>query len=173
MRLAYLGRIQGTRAPDVFRAWASDRDTRDPTLAALDVRVLLTKNQLSDLAGALKTILDKGEQSRLSPQDFFGQLRSAAAATARDPSQVRNIGNLGDLLGEYLQDLPYRSQILGLGEAEWLAMGPSAQRELLDTIEAKLRLYAEFDASPNLWVSFGRGQAAGDSYYPVPLEALP
>ena len=173
MRLAYLGRVQGTRAPDVFRAWAADRDTKDPTLAALDVRVLLTKNQLSDLAGALKTILDKGEQSRLSPQDFFGQLRSAAAATARDPSQVRNIGNLGDLLGEYLQDLPYRSQILGLGEAEWLAMGPSAQRELLDTIEAKLRLYAEFDASPNLWVSFGRGQAAGDSYYPVPLEALP
>lgn len=173
MRLAYLGRVQGTRAPDVFRAWAADRDTRDPTLAALDVRVLLTKNQLSDLAGALKTILDKGEQSRLSPQDFFGQLRSAAAATARDPSRVRDIGNLGDLLGEYLQDLPYRSQILGLGEGEWLAMGPSAQRELLDTIEAKLRLYAEFDASPNLWVSFGRGQAAGDSYYPVPLEALP
>ncbi|MCW0180712.1 MAG: VWA domain-containing protein [Zavarzinia sp.] len=173
MRFAYLGRVQGTRAPDVFRAWAADRDTRDPTLAALDVRVLLTKNQLSDLAGSLKAILDKGEQSRLSPQDFFGQLRSAAAATSRDPSQVRNIGNLGDLLGEYLQDLPYRSQILGLGEAEWLAMGPSAQRELLDTIEAKLRLYAEFDASPNLWVSFGRGQAAGDSYYPVPLEALP
>lgn len=173
MRLAYLGRVQGTRAPDVFRAWAADRDTKDPTVAALDVRVLLTKNQLSDLAGALRLILDKGEKSRLSPQDFFGQLRSAAAATARDPNAVRDIGNLGDLLGEYLQDLPYRSQILGLDESEWLAMGPSAQRELLDAIEAKLRLYAEFDASPALWVSFGQGSAAGDSYFPVPLEALP
>ncbi|MFA5119853.1 vWA domain-containing protein [Zavarzinia sp.] len=173
MRLAYLGRTQGTRAPDVFKAWTSDRDTTRPNIPALDVRVLLTKNQLSDLATALRLILDKGEQSRLSPQDFFAELRSAAAATARDPSQVRQVGNLGDLLGEYLQDLPYKSQVLGLGESEWLAMGPSAQREILDTIEAKLRLYAEFDATPALWVSFGEGQAAGDSYFPVPLEALP
>jgi hypothetical protein len=173
MRLAYLGRVQGTRAPDVFKAWTSDRDTTNPTLSALDVRVLLTKNQLSDLAAALKVILEKGEQSRLSPQDFFGQLRSAAAAMARDPAQVRNVGNLGDLMGEYIQDLPYRSQILGLDEAEWLAMGPSAQREILDTVEAKLRLYAEYDASSQLWVSFGEGAAPGDSYFPVPLEALP
>lgn len=173
MRLAYLGRVQGTRAPDVFRAWTSDRDTSNPVLPALDVRVLLTKNQLSDLATALKVILEKGEQSRLSPQDFFGQLRSAAAAMARDPSQVAQVGNLGDLMGEYLQDLPYRSQILGLGEAEWLAMGPSAQREILDTVEAKLRLYAEYDGSSQLWVSFGEGAAPGDSYFPVPLEALP
>ncbi|MDD3447288.1 MAG: VWA domain-containing protein, partial [Zavarzinia sp.] len=173
MRLAYLGREQGTRAPDVFRAWTADRDMAKPTLPALDVRVLLTKNQLSDLATALKLILDQGERSRLSPQDFFSALQSAAAATARDPTQVRQVGNLGDLLGEYLQDLPYRSQILGLDEREWLAMGPSAQREILDTIEAKLRLYAEYDATPDLWVSFGAGTTAGDAYFPVPLEALP
>lgn len=173
MRMAYLGREQGTRAPDVFNAWTADRDTTRPTLPALDVRVLLTKNQLSDLAAALKLILEQGEKNRLSPQDFFAQLQSAAAATARDPSQVRRVGNLGDLLGEYLQDLPYRSQVLGLGQGEWLAMGPSAQREILDTIEAKLRLFAEFDATSNLWVSFGEGQAAGETYFPVPLEALP
>ncbi|TDP44992.1 vWA domain-containing protein [Zavarzinia compransoris] len=173
MRMAYLGREQGTRAPDVFRAWTADRDTTKPTLPALDVRVLLTKNQLSDLAAALRLILDQGEKNRLSPQDFFAQLQSAAAATARDPSLVRQVGNLGDLLGEYLQDLPYRSQILGLDEREWLAMGPAAQREVLDTIEAKLRLYGEFDATSNLWIAFGEGQAAGETYFPVPLEALP
>ena len=44
MRLAYLGSVQGTKAPPMFEAWASDRDFRRPDVAALSVRVLLTKN---------------------------------------------------------------------------------------------------------------------------------
>jgi serine/threonine-protein kinase PpkA len=173
MRLAYLGRQEGTAAPDVIRGWTVDRDWKQPTTTSLEVRVLLTKNQLSDLQDALKLILEKGLSNRLSPQNFFGQLKAAAAATSRDPRRLGELDKLGNVIGEYLDDLPYKSQVMELTEQEWLAMGAGAQRELLNAIEAKIRLYTEFHNQPAMWVSFDGGRVPGDALYPVPLEALP
>jgi hypothetical protein len=172
MRLAYLGREGGTTAPDVVRSFTTDRDLRDPTLAALDVRVLLTRNQLSDLSQALTRILDAGLAGRTDPRSFFGQLRAAFAATARDPARLGNLARVGQALGEYLDGLPYQSQVMELTEQEWLAMGAAAQRELINGIEAKLRLYQEFAARPDLWVTLD-GRPGGEAFFPVPLEALP
>lgn len=172
MRLAYLGREGGTTAPDVVRSFTTDRDLRDPTIAALDVRVLLTRNQLSDLSQALTRILDAGLAGRSDPRSFFGQLRAAFAATARDPARLGNLARVGQALGEYLDGLPYQSQVMELTEQEWLAMGAAAQRELINGIEAKLRLYQEFAARPDLWVTLD-GRPGGEAFFPVPLDALP
>jgi hypothetical protein len=172
MRLAYLGRAAATTAPDVVRSFTTDRDFRDPNLAALDVRVLLTRNQLSDLSQALTRVLDAGLAGRTDPRSFFGQLRAAFAATARDPRQLANLTRVGEALGEYLEGLPYQSQIMELTEADWLAMGAAAQRELINGIEAKLRLYQEYAARPDLWVTLD-GRPGGEAVFPVPLDALP
>ncbi len=172
MRLAYLGREGGTTAPDVVRSFTTDRDLRDPTLAALDIRVLLTRNQLSDLSQALTRILDAGLAGRADPRSFFSQLRAAFAATARDPARLGNLARVGQALGEYLDGLPYQSQVMELSEQEWLAMGAAAQRELINGIEAKLRLYQEFAARPDLWVTLD-GRPGGEAFFPVPLEQLP
>lgn len=172
MRLAYLGREGGATAPDVVRSFTTDRDLRDPTLAALDVRVLLTRNQLSDLSQALTRILDAGLAGRTDPRSFFGQLRAAFAATARDPQRLGNLDRVGQALGEYLDGLPYQSQVMELTEQEWLGMGAAGQRELINGIEAKLRLYQEFAARPDLWVTLD-GRPGGEAFFPVPLDALP
>jgi hypothetical protein len=173
MRLAWLGRQEGTAAPDIIRGFTVDRDWKHPETASLEVRVLLTKNQLSDLQDALKLILEQGLSNRLSPQNFFGQLKAAAAATSRDPRRLGELQKLGNVVGEYLDDLPYKSQVMELTEQEWLAMGAAAQRELLNSAEAKIRLYTEFHNQPGMWVSFDGGRVPGDALYPVPLEALP
>jgi serine/threonine-protein kinase PpkA len=173
MRLAWLGRQEGTAAPDVIRGATVDRDWKHPETASLEVRVLLSKNQLSDLQDALKLILEQGLSNRLSPQNFFGQLKAAAAATSRDPRRLGDLQKLGAVVGEYLDDLPYKSQVMELTEQEWLAMGAAAQRELLNSVEAKIRLYTEFHNQPEMWVSFDGGKVPGDALYPVPLEALP
>jgi hypothetical protein len=173
MRLAWLGRQEGTAAPDIIRGFTVDRDWKHPETASLEVRVLLTKNQLSDLQDALKLILEQGLSNRLSPQNFFGQLKAAAAATSRDPRRLGEVQKLGNVVGEYLDDLPYKSQVMELTEQEWLAMGAAAQRELLNSVEAKIRLYTEFHNQPGMWVSFDGGRVPGDALYPVPLEALP
>lgn len=172
MRLAYLGREGGTTAPDVVRSFTTDRDLRDPTLAALDIRVLLTRNQLSDLSQALTRILDAGLAGRTDPRSFFGQLRAAFAATARDPARLGNLTRVGQALGEYLDGLPYQSQVMEVSEQDWLAMGAAGQREMINGIEAKLRLYQEFAARPDLWVTLD-GRPGGEAFFPVPVDQLP
>ena len=173
MRLAYLGREQKTQAPDAIESYTADRDLADPLKKTLDIRVLLTRNQLSDLATALHHILDAGLAGRTEPQTFFTQLRAAFAASARDPGAISHIDKVGGLLGEYLDGLPYKSDIASISEDTWLAMGAIGQKTILNHIESRLRLYEEYEAHPELWVALNQSDDAGDKSYPVPLEDLP
>ena len=173
MRLNYVGRTTGTQAPDVVRSWTTDRDLKNPEIASLDVRVLLTRNQLSDLAKSLQTILQAGLAGRTEPGTFFNQLRSTFAAAARDPQRIATAQSIGSMLGEYLDDLPYQSEIMDIHEADWIAMGAIAQRTVLNSIESKLRLYQEFQSNADLWVDLSGTRSPGEALFPVPIEALP
>ena len=177
MQLAYLGRTEGGRPPRLFSAWISDRDIGNPALKALDVRVLITKNQLSDLQATLKTIIDAGETSVIAPNDFFRQLRSAAATMARRPEGVardeaRRLTDLG-LIGEYLDGLPYRSRIMELTEDDWLSWSFGQQRQFLDDLEAKVTLYQQIYDNNDLWISLDGSRTGGEAVFPIPLDALP
>lgn len=178
MQLAYLGRVQGTTAPALFRAWLADRDFAQLDRPTTEVRVLLTKNQLNDMAQVVTTILDAGEKSQAtSTTAFFDLIRSAAAHLARDPAALNNpnatrLGELG-LLGEYLDDLPYKSDVMGLSRDIWASWGTSEQEELLDRLRRKLRLYQVYHDDVDRWVTLAPGADAGDAVYPVPLGALP
>ncbi len=178
MQLAYLGRVLGTEAPPLFKAWLSDRDFAQPEKATTDVRVLLTKNQLSDMAQVVEGVLDAGEQSQqTSSADFFDLIRSAAAHIARDPEALKDpkaarLGELG-LLGEYLDDLPYQSDVASLSRDDWVSWSLSQQEELLDKLRRKLRLYRVYSEDEARWVALAPDADAGDKVYPVPLEALP
>ena len=178
MALAYLGSQNQTRAPKMFEAWATDRDTDTPTSTALEVRVLLTKNQLSDLQQTIKRVIDAGKRGQMAPADFFDELRSAAAAMSRDPARIgrsgtAKLGELG-LMGEYLDDLPYRSKLMGIDQATWSAWSLAEQQALLNELEAKARLYERFHNDVSLWVQLGGpGGNPGDAVYPIPIDALP
>lgn len=178
MQLAYLGRVLETEAPPLFRAWLSDRDFAHPERATTEVRVLLTKNQLSDMAEVVTTVLDAGETSQqTSSADFFDLIRSAAAHLARDPAALNDpdVSNLGEtgLLGEYLEDLPYQSEVLSLSRDDWIAWSLSQQEELLDSLRRKLRLYQVYEEDVDRWVELTPAADPGERVYPVPLEALP
>jgi len=175
MRLAYLGHTQGTQAPPLFSAWICDRDLAKRDIPTTEVRVLLTKNQLSDLQQVLQAVLSAGEASQSSPKDFFNNLLSATAKLMRDPAAVKSPTKLADLglLGEYLDDLPYRSRILSITQQDWSSWGFSAQQEFLDSISRRLRLYQIYHDDVDRWVALDGGADPGEAVYPVPLEALP
>jgi len=177
MRLSYLGRERQQAAPDVVRSFVLDQELNPadprPERRPLDVRVLLTRNQLSDLATTLRNIIQAQAAARLSPESFFERVRAAAAATARDPRRMAEFQRLGGAFGEFLQDLPYQSQIMEFTQEEWNSMGAGRRTEIVNALEAKLRLYEEFNRQPSLWVSFDGGRNPGEAMYPVPLDALP
>jgi serine/threonine-protein kinase PpkA len=177
MQLAYLGEVRGTRVPRMFEAWASDRDFKQPDIASFSVRLLLAKNQLSDLQATLRKVVAAGEKGQLDPGDFFNQLRSAAAAMSRDPNRVgqagaRNLEDIG-LMGEYLEGLPYQSRIMGLDQDTWARMGVGQQQALIDDVKSKIALYQRFHDDVDRWVQLNPEGAAGDAVYPIPLDVLP
>lgn len=173
MRLTYLGHVEQTTAPEAVRSWTTDRDLADTAVTSLGVRVLLTKNQLSDLAVTLERVLRAGRAGETEPQNFFTQLRATVASSFRDPRQIVHATQIGSLLGEYLDDLPYRSQLLRISQEEWLQKTYIEQAEIMNGIDAKLELYRSYNANVDHWYNLGSGHDPSEAVYPVPIEALP
>lgn len=173
MRLAYFGRRQGTVVPTMFEAWTADYDLSHRKRKSLDVRVLLTKNQLSDLRDALVLIQESYYSKGGASVDFFNQLRGAAARASRDPRQLGYVQKLGDLIGEYLDGLPYQSPILEMTEDQWQSLGAPDQNQKMNRIKEKLRLYQELNDDTRIWHYFDRSQREGDWVYLMPLDDLP
>lgn len=177
MQLAYFGRVEGTKAPPLFSAWITDRDLTRPDIATTEVRVLLTKCQLSDMQQVLQSIAKAGQAAQLSPNDFFARMRSAAAVLGRDPNAINNanavkLADLG-LMGEYLDGLPYRSKVLDIDQQTWSSWSISQQQSFLDEINRKLRLYQIYHDDVDRWVALDGGADPGEAVYPLPLDALP
>ncbi len=178
MQLAYLGKREGTKAPDVFEGWVLEKDLTDLRKTSLDVRVFLSKNQLATMRDVAKAIIEKAEKSTLdfNPDAFFDQLRSAVAAMMRSrPDRVVNaeFETLGDALGEYLSGLPYKSDITSLTKRDWVTMTGGAQRELIDNLRGKVRLFERVHDTPGLWTALYKGSPEGEKVYAIPLDAMP
>ncbi|AIS17297.1 serine/threonine protein kinase [Pseudomonas rhizosphaerae] len=177
MQLAYLGEKNQSQAPPVFKAWITDRDLIKQNIPATDVRVLLTKSQLSDLSDVMKQILDAANEGLISPTDMFEKLRSVAATMGTDPNQLKQNNNtkVADLgvLGEYLEDLPYHSEVLNLDEDTWKSWDGLAQEKFIRTLSTKLRHYQRYNADVDRWVALAKDSDARDNVYPVPLEMMP
>lgn len=177
MQLAYLGKKNDTRAPLVFKAWISDRDLIKQNIPTTDVRVLLTKGQLSDLSDAVSQILQAANEGMISPAKMFERLRTVAATMGADPNQLKQqenakINDLG-VLGEYLADLPYRSDVLNLDEETWKSWDGLSQEKFIRTLSAKLRHYQKYNADVDRWVELAKGSDPRDRVYPIPLEMMP
>jgi serine/threonine-protein kinase PpkA len=113
----------------------------------------------------------------MSAKDFFLQLRGAAATLARSPEQVTppQVQRLADvgLVGEWLDDLPYTSQIMNLTESRWLRLSYAQQQEVLDVIEEKIRLYQRIHDDSDRWIDLDGRATKGEAVTTVPLDALP
>jgi hypothetical protein len=176
MRLAYLGKLQGSAAPPMFEGWALDRDLAHNDVASLDIRVLLSKSQLSDLAATVSALYGAFQKSLGDPSDLAQQLRSALLTLSRDPAKIGSASNR-DLtkaaLDEYLEGLPFKSRVMSMDEDTWLSMSPGDQQELIDHLAVDLELYQHMQDDLAHWVKLAPGAAAEDAVYPVPFNALP
>jgi hypothetical protein len=183
LRMRYLQKTEGGHVPNVFNAWMLDRDFHDPERSTLDVRVLLTRDQLSELHGVLTRVLNTAEEGLMSPQNFLDELKSLAATVSRNPEQLGGTtattagrGNsLADLgfIQEYIEDLPYTGEVMGLSLDDWQSWSTLRQVDFLNRLEEKVSYYRALHDHTDLWVSLDGGPVGGDSVYPVPLEMLP
>lgn len=164
--------------PPVFDAWLVDRDFHDPRKSSIDVRVLVTRDQLSDLRSALQQVLQLAEEGVLSPQSFLNELKSMAATLSRNTGEPvkKDAGdNLADLgyMQEYMEDLPYTSEVMSLSLSDWQDWSPKQQLEFVHRLENKVSYYQALHDHTDQWVSPEGGPVTGDSIHPIPLDMLP
>ena len=177
MQLAYLGDTNGTKAPSVFKGWIADKDFVKPTIPTAEPRILLTKSQLSDLSDIVSKIANAANDGLISADDMFSQLRSVAAAMGQDPNKLKSdsvtkIADLG-LLGEYLDNIPYKSDVTSLDQDTWKSMSGLEQEKFIRNLNSKVRYYQKCNADVDRWISLAEGSDPRDNVYPIPLEMLP
>jgi serine/threonine-protein kinase PpkA len=183
LRLRYLQQGDKGQIPNVFNAWLVDRDISNPERQTLDVRVLLTRDQLSDLHSILRQVLATAEEGLLSPRNFLNDLKSLAATIARDPEQLGSTtrvtgareGNLADMgfMREYIEDLPYTGEVMNLSLENWQDWPARDQVNFINRLEEKINYYQVLHDHTDLWISLDGGPISGDSVFPIALEMLP
>ena len=180
LRMRYIQKESGQPLPSVFDAWMVDRDFINPERSAVDVRVLLTRDQLSDLKNVMQQVLELAEEGVLSPKGFIDDLKSLAATVSRDPSSVAGStsgagANLADMgyMREYIEDLPYTGEVMNLTLESWEEWSAKVQIEFMHRLESKINYYQALHDHTDLWVTPGGGPVNGNSVFPVALELLP
>lgn len=179
LQLEYLGQRRGNRAPSVVDSWIADMDlaqlAKERRVPTVEVAVLLTKNQLNDLSQQLKIIIDNAERTKKTDsRDFFQGILSASARMARDPDSPAQGGNLAEMgvLAEFLDGLPYKSDVMLLREEDWYRMSVGEQTAFINRLKSRIARYEEYDKDRANWESFGAANP-GDWMYRVPLNMLP
>ena len=181
MQLEYLGEKNQVRAPQVVSSWIADMDlarlAENKNTASVEVAVLLSKAQLSALQQQLKIVVDNAERTKKTDsKDFFQSILSASAQMSRDPNMFtlkpgQNLQELG-VLGEFLDDLPYKSQVLSMTEEDWYNMPVGQQTAFINRLKSRIARYDEYEKDRDNWESFGAANS-DDWLYRVPLNMLP
>jgi serine/threonine-protein kinase PpkA len=180
LRMRYLQRKSGEPLPTVFNAWMVDKDFENPERSTVDVRVLLTRDQLSDLKNVMQQVLELAEEGVLSPKSFIEDLKSLAATVSLDPSAVAgstsgsgaNLAEMG-YMREYIEDLPYTGEVMNLTLESWEEWSAKVQIEFMHRLESKITYYQALHDHTDLWVTPGGGSVNGNSVFPVSLDLLP
>jgi hypothetical protein len=175
LQLAYLGRLRGTEAPDVIEGWVSEKAIEDPKRLAIEPRLLVTKNEMATMADLLSSLLTLGEQARGADDasTFFSQVRDVVARMAQNPDRLVNTeaDTLGGAL-EFLEDLPYESQLMLTTEERWRQSAMN-RRQILDGMRQKLVQYRKWLLDPDVWTPLYDGAPDGEYVFAMPFDVLP
>tara|TARA_R110002110_G_scaffold415618_1_gene652482 strand:+ start:15072 stop:16709 length:1638 start_codon:yes stop_codon:yes gene_type:complete len=170
----FIGAAAGDKAPAFLTGWTVSEDLTAPKRVTMTPGLLLTRNQLDDLARSLRKIVNAADRAGKTVAELFDELRGLAAGTHEDPrryiSQHKSIVQQG-LLPKFLEKVPYPTRILDLTRDKWISLSYSEQQALIDEMVFKLQIYSDI-AGSDRWISFVKGNR-GEQLYPIPLEYLP
>ena len=69
-------------------------------------------------------------------------------------------------MAEYLEGLPYHSEVLNLDEQTWKSWDGLAQEKFIRNLSTKLRHYQVYNADVDRWVSLAPNSDPRDHVYP-------
>ena len=171
----WIGSQTEAKAPNDIVAWAIDKDLENPDIPSLEVRLLINKRQLDSLATVLRSIIRAGFTGQIAGEDFFTSLQAATATIARDPNMVKQAKRMADtgLIPEFLEGLPYQSQLMAITNELWSSWSADEQNEFINALDAKVEAYTKIHNTPESWTPLNKGDDADQEVYPLSLDLLP
>lgn len=163
------------KAPRDIRAFTADRDLEDSSKRPMAVNLIITKNNLDEVKKSLEGVIEAGTKAQISGGDFFDELQSVMASSVRDPRMVKKgleLNKIG-LMPEFLEGLPYKSEILNMTNEDWSKMSMDEQSEFLTKVKAKITLYQSYYNDREKWIELNKGDEPGDWIMLLDLNALP
>ncbi|PTN32757.1 VWA domain-containing protein [Desulfonatronum sp. SC1] len=169
----YIGK--SANPPKDIVAWVVDRDLVYTTDRSLEVRVLVTRDQLSSLAQALDSVVQALMRAEVTQVQFFESLQNVAGQTMKRPEDIGQAATLADtgLLPAFISSLPYRSDILSLTDEMFASMTAEQRAQLEWNILAKLEQYRTINEQVDAWFRLNETDADTDMIYPLHLDYLP
>jgi hypothetical protein len=169
----YLG--QAANPPKDIVAWAADRDLLNPADKALDVRVLVTRDQLNSLAQALDNVIQAFMRAEVTQMQFFEALQSVSGQAMKRPEDMNQAKSLADagLLPAFIKTLPYKSDVLSLSDEMFASMSAEQRSQLEWNILAKLEQYRTINEQVDVWFRLNETDSDQDMVYPLHLDYLP
>jgi hypothetical protein len=161
--------------PKDIVAWALDRDLVNPADKALDVRVLVTREQLSTLSQTLDQVVQAVMRAEVTQGQFFEALQGVAGQAMKRPEDLGGAVRLADtgLLPAFIQSLPYKSDILALTDDMFASMTAEQRSQLEWSILAKLDQYRTINEQVDAWFRVNDTDPDQDLVYPLHLDYLP
>ncbi len=173
--IKWIGSQTEAKAPRDIVAWAIDKDLENPDIPSLEVRLLINKRQLDSLATVIQSIITAGFTGQIGGEDFFTSLQAATATIARDPNMVKQAKRMADtgLVPEFLEGLPYQSQLMAITNELWSSWGADEQMEFINALSAKIEAYRKIHNTPEGWIALNKGDDIDEYVYPLSLDLLP
>ncbi len=171
----WIGSQTNAKAPNDIVAWVIDKDLKNSEIPSLEVRLLINKRQLDSLATVLTSIMTAGFTGQIAGEDFFTSLQAATATIARDPNMVKQARRMADtgLVPEFLEGLPYQSQLMSITNELWSSWSADEQNEFINTLDAKVEAYRTIHDTPEGWIPLNKGDDIDEYVYPITLDLLP
>lgn len=175
--ISYLGTLSG-KPPRDITFWAMDRDLIDPRKRALQVHLLISREDLSSLILALERVTEALATAELTQMKFFESLQALLGEAAKGQDinfeKAKKLAE-SNLLPKWIESLPYKSTILEMSDDRFEAMTPAERSELEKGLKAKLQLYKDISEKVDAWkpLSEQDQDANANKVYPLPLDTLP
>lgn len=154
--------------PRDITAWVLDRDLTDPAVQSLEPKILLTKNQLSDLKIRLSRIIDQAKNAQIMNEDFIKKLKETALAQTQAGQKTKV-----DVLPKYLAKLPYRSELMSYSSDYGQKITNDQLEHLINSLESKVSYYQELHDNPSKWSPLNDKSSESDFVTAVPMSQLP
>lgn len=171
--IEYVGK-EATPPKDIV-AWTLDRDLINPADRSLEVRVLVTREQLSSLALSLDQVVQALMRAEVTQGQFFEALQSVSGQAMKRPDELGGATTLAQsgLLPAFIQSLPYKSDILSLTDDMFASMTAEQRSQLEWSVLAKLDQYRTINEQVDAWFRLNDTDPDQELVYPLHLDYLP